>query len=105
MIRRTSGMALRRYAADGAEADVNPLETVANLSDVMLVLAVALMIALVSHWGVDMSTTQLEEEDLQVMEEEDTEAFAEDAAQGKGYEEVGTMYRDTETGEVYVLSK
>ena len=105
MIRRSGGSAIRRYSDDGEHGDVNPLETVANLSDVMLVFAVALMLALVSRYSVNMAQTELDEEDLQTVEEEDAEAIANEVADGKGYEEVGTMYKDPDTGEVYVISK
>jgi hypothetical protein len=104
MIRRSSGMSVRRYSGDEHE-DVNPLETVANLSDVMLVFAVALMLALVSRYSVNMAQTELDEEDLETVDQEEAEAVASDIAEGKGYEEVGTMYKDPDTGEVYVLSK
>lgn len=105
MIRRSQGSSVRRYAVSDDNADVNPLETVANLSDVMLVFAVALMLALVSRYSVNMAQTDLDQEDLTPVEEEETEAIINEVADGKGYEEVGTMYKDPDTGEVYVISK
>lgn len=105
MIRRSQGSGVRRYAVSDDNADVNPLETVANLSDVMLVFAVALMLALVSRYSVNMAQTDLDQEDLTPVEEEETEAIINEVADGKGYEEVGTMYKDPDTGEVYVISK
>lgn len=105
MIRRSQGSGVRRYAVSDDNADVNPLETVANLSDVMLVFAVALMLALVSRYSVNMAQTDLDQEDLTPVEEEETEAVINEVVDGKGYEEVGTMYKDPDTGEVYVISK
>ena len=34
--------------------DVNPMESLSNLADAMLVLAVGIMVALVLHWNVDL---------------------------------------------------
>ncbi|MDR3316440.1 MAG: DUF2149 domain-containing protein [Coriobacteriales bacterium] len=88
------------------DEDVNPLETVANLSDVMLVLAVALMLALVSLMGVDLSAaTDLSNEDLQPVTADLSEGQNQEQLSGDGYEEVGAVYRDLETGELYLLSE
>ena len=46
--------------------DINPMENVANLVDVMLVFACALMIAIITFWKVDISNIQqVDKEDLQ----------------------------------------
>lgn len=37
--------------------DVNPMNYLSNLSDVMLILAVGIMLALVVHWNVDITTS------------------------------------------------
>lgn len=37
--------------------DVNPMNYISNLSDAMLVLAVGMMLALIVHWNVDISTS------------------------------------------------
>ena len=103
MIRRTFAIA-NRWGESG-EDDPNPMEMVANVSDVMLVLAVALMVALISRMGVSM-------EDIAKIDESNMEAVDVDISQDSStettdgstqYEEVGTVYRDTETGELYVV--
>ena len=48
---------LRREEAESE--DVNPMEGVANLADVMLVLAVGMMLALVVAWNVDIASSNL----------------------------------------------
>lgn len=43
----------KRYAPFTEQEDVNPMNYISNLSDVMLVLAVGMMLALVVAWKVD----------------------------------------------------
>jgi hypothetical protein len=49
---------LHRDDREGGE-EVNPMEDVANLADVMLVLAVGMMLALVVAWNVDIASSNL----------------------------------------------
>lgn len=102
----------RRYGSGrlsgGAEQseEINPMDGVANLADVMLVLACGLMLALIINWNVDVGNTepvQLEQgqeiaelEGLQTGQTSDLE----DADQ---YEEMGTVYRDPTTGKLYMI--
>ena len=104
MIKRTSARFAPKSFAFDEEGDVNPMETVANLSDVMLVFAVALMLGIITHWGVNISSnlTSFDESDMEAIDE----AQAEDAIQNtssSGYEELGKAYKDPKTGEVYVI--
>jgi hypothetical protein len=106
MIRRQAAFSVSRHGGFDTEGDANPLETVANLSDVMLVLAVALMLALIVHWRVDVSAgSDLSDQTLEPIETEMTEGRSQDTLSGDGYEEVGTVYRDSATGEMYLLTE
>jgi hypothetical protein len=83
---------------------VNPLESVANLADVMLVLAVALMLAIITHWNVDMSAvSQIDESNLTPAGSDVTSSDIVDSTSGKEYKEVGKVYMDVATGEMYML--
>ena len=56
-VRRGSGMKRRRRRGERfSEESVDPMNYVSNLSDAMLVLAVGMMLALIVHWNVDIST-------------------------------------------------
>lgn len=86
---------------DGDDAD--PRVGLVNLADVMLVFACGLMISLVSHWGVNLSTvdTVTSEEMRQV---DDVESMVEGMKSGSnGYSERGKVYQDPETGKLYLL--
>ena len=50
-------MKRRRHRGDRfSDESVDPMNYVSNLSDAMLVLAVGMMLALIVHWNVDIST-------------------------------------------------
>jgi hypothetical protein len=82
----------------------NPIEGMANLADVMLVMAVGLMLALVVNWNVDIASKS---EEASAAEE----VTAIDGLSGEGtpldddtqYEELGVVYRDPATGKLYMV--
>ena len=99
---------LRGYNANSAsiarKESPNPMDNIANLVDVMLVLACGLMLALLSYWKLDLpQITEL------TQEEEITNINALDQinesleSSGTTYSELGTVYEDTETGKTYMV--
>ena len=46
----------RRRGERFSDESVDPMNYVSNLSDAMLVLAVGMVLALIVHWNVDIST-------------------------------------------------
>lgn len=84
------------------EADIDPMGGLANLADVMLVFACGLMVALVLRWNVDLRPPKpVDSEQLQ--EVTGSEALNEDAFLGERYQSEGTVYRDMETGKLYIV--
>jgi len=105
-------MMRRKYALSRGGAanneETNPLDGVANLADVMLVVACGLMLALVINWNVDITpktagNAAFGEEVSQVEALGGTvgEALDEETQ----YEEVGKVYRDPNTGKLYMIEK
>ena len=85
------------------ETDVDPMSGVANLADIMLVFACGLMVALVLRWNVKLlPPAQLEEADLQELNGSDT--LTDEELAGERYQSEGTVYRDTETGRLYIVT-
>lgn len=80
----------------------NPMENVANLVDIMLVFACALMIAIITHWNVDLSQTKINKEDMELIEDPQT-AIQNDIESDK-FESKGTVYEDPETGDLYIVT-
>lgn len=85
--------------------DVDPMSSVANIADAILVMAVGLMVALITYWTLDMSQIQ-EMVQQDEMAEVDVNEMADDMQkQGGGYEELGTVYQDPSTGKLYMLTE
>ena len=83
--------------------DTDPMSSLANIADVMLVFACGLMASLIIAWNVDLSQfTQVEMGDEQVIEEPET---IDELNQGGGsnYVERGVVYQDAETGQYYLV--
>ena len=76
--------------------DVSPMESVANLVDVMLVFACGLIIALIAAWNVDVTKTPYKVTDVKNNNFQE-EVMPEDL------QEMGKVYLDPETGKMYVL--
>ena len=85
------------------DEDINPIEMVANLSDVMLVLAVALMLAVITRSGLDFSALMLNESSLVPIE--DSELDEGDGLSSSGsseYVEVGKVYCNAD-GDMFLI--
>lgn len=88
----------RRYEEE--DENSNPLESLTNLSDVMLVFACGLMVALVISLNVDVS--RLNEAVIEYKDNSGGKATVEES-EGLSMEELGTIYRDPKTGKTYIL--
>jgi hypothetical protein len=91
---------------------VNPMEGIANLADVMLVLAVGIMLALVIHWNVDLAVVnaagkvgeQISVEDALTFEEEDIQsAGGSGELDGDQMKKLGVVYYDEASGTYYLM--
>lgn len=90
----------RKYAFEKETA--NPMENLANLVDIMLVFACALMIAIITHWNVDL-TQSLSQEDLELIE--DPQTAIQNNIESDKFQSKGTVYEDPETGDLYIVTK
>lgn len=116
----------RRTRRRFAEEEVNPMNYLSNLSDAMLVLAVGIMLALIVHWNVDISTSggtmsdsgqsyaadgeggnsaidrdsavNFSQDELDNMQSQD-ELNSSDT----GMEKLGEVYYDAATGQYYIV--
>ena len=116
----------RRTRRRFAEEDVNPMNYLSNLSDAMLVLAVGIMLALIVHWNVDISTSGGTMSDSgqsyaadgeggnSAIDRDSAVNFSQDEldnmqSQDKldssdtGMEKLGEVYYDAATGEYYIV--
>ena len=90
------------------DSDQNPMDGLANLADLMLVLACGLMLSLVMHWNVDLAGSGELVGMEQGAEMQELDGMTEDATgdlkDQTGYEEMGTVYKDPQTGKLYMVT-
>lgn len=92
---------LRRRRGFGE--DTNPMDSLANLVDVMLVFACGLMIAIVTFWNVDLSRVQDIIDPDELVEVDDLDKAIEQGDLTETLQSKGMVYEDPETGKMYVV--
>ena len=86
-------------------SDVDPMANIANLVDVMLVLACGLMLALVSYWQIELPNVSEIVNEQELKEVQEVEEINESVeAAGSTYSELGTVYEDSSTGKKYMIT-
>lgn len=101
-MRRKYAHTLKRSGFE--EEDVDPNASVSNMSDCMLLIAVAVMIALITHWNIDITgATQVDTDAMQHVDDPIVDAKGESSDGSTEYEQAGTVYKDTKTGELYIV--
>ena len=104
-MRRLSARSLRSRSDD---APVNPMDSISNLADAMLVLAVGIMLALIINWNVDITAPKTEQPAAPVPFDESELTEAPDGAEvleGGDLQEMGTVYYDAENNTYYIVQK
>ena len=85
-----------------SDEDVQPMQYVANLTDVMLVLACGLMAAVVTFWQVDLRHTEVDRDKMQRIDS--SEVIHESGSiSTDGLVSQGTVFKDPETGDLYII--
>ena len=90
------------------DEELNPMEYVSNLSDVMLILAVGIMLALIVRWNVDITPTVSSEDtsldaEAAFTQEELDNMRSEATESSDDLEKRGEIYYDAETGTYYIV--
>ena len=116
----------RRTRRRFSEEEVNPMNYLSNLSDAMLVLAVGIMLALIVHWNVDISTSGGTMSDSgqsyaadgeggnSAIDRDSAVNFSQDEldnmqsqdkldSSNTGMEKLGEVYYDAATGQYYIV--
>ena len=91
------------FRAKKQAEEVDPMSSMGNMGDIMLVFACGLMVALVVAWNVDLKDfQQFEESETQEIEDvqENIDQFGEG---GAGFVEKGTVWQDPKTGKYYLI--
>lgn len=97
---RGSGLRSRRRERE----DVQPMQYVANLTDVMLVFACGLMAAVITFWQVDLNQVRTEVDPDKVQQVDPSEVIQESGSvPTEGLTNRGVVYEDPETGDWYII--
>ena len=85
--------------------EADPMASVANIADIMLVFACGLMMALVTVWNIDFTPlSELQDKQLEAIDTpEDMPKDMADA--GNAYVEKGMVYQDPKTGKYYMVTE
>lgn len=85
--------------------DTDPMASVANIADIMLVFACGLMMALVTVWNIDFTPlSELQDKQLEAIDT--PEGMPEDMSDaGNAYVEKGMVYQDPKTGKYYMVTE
>ena len=99
------GNSLKSDYMDGSLGEGgDPMESMGNLMDVMLVFACGLMVALVAHYNVNLNASPDLKGNLEELNESLEEVAEGIANDSTAYAEVGSVYRDIETGQLYIVT-
>lgn len=89
--------------------EVNPIEGVINIADAMVVFACGLMLALAIYWNIDLGPGGERININRGREVTKVPQIREDLIEahdrGKLYERIGTVYKDPETGQLFMLTE
>ena len=107
MIRRTHAPLFGGMDQQAVE-DADPRVGLVNLADIMLVLAAAIMVALLSHFGAvaqpEEQSVALNEQAMEAISDDSKAKPADEVTDDEGnYEEAGKVYRDKDTGDLYLV--
>lgn len=85
------------------DEDVQPMQYVANLTDVMLVLACGLMAAVVTFWQVDLRQTDIDRDKMRHVDSSNVIRQESGSVSTDGLVNQGTVFKDPKTGDLYII--
>lgn len=95
-IRSSSGLRSRKIKG----TTLDPMSGIANMSDAMLVLALAFLLAFVAYYKLALPGATQVEKDMTRADNLQKGALQDKSS---GYQDVGRVYRDPKTGNLYMV--
>lgn len=83
--------------------EVDPMSSLGNIGDIMLVFACGLMVALVVAWNVDLGKFTQVQMDQEIQQDEIEQITEEFYGEGNAFVAKGTVYQDPVTGKYYLV--
>lgn len=91
------------FRAPKTREDVDPMSSLSNVGDIMLVFACGLMVALVVAWNVDLGQIKQVEMNKE-LQKDDIEQITEQLyGEGNAFVNKGRVYQDPTTGKYYLV--
>jgi len=90
------------FRARRQREEVDPMASMSNIGDVMLVFACGLMAALITAWSVDLAEFQKVEISEEFDAEKTTEINEDLFGEGESFVDKGHLYQDPATGKWYL---
>ena len=83
--------------------DISPMESLVNLTDMMLVFICGLLISIIIFWNVDMDNIVIIYDESQLVKIENPEEMEQQMEISVSSGELGTAVLDPDTGEIFVI--
>ena len=83
--------------------EVDPMASLSNIGDIMLVFACGLMVALVMAWNVDLAKFQQVETKEEISADDIEQRTEQLYGEGNAFVEKGKVYQDPTTGKYYLV--
>ncbi len=83
--------------------EVDPMSSMGNVGDIMLVFACGLMAALVVAWNVDLGKFAQVEMDQEISQNDVEQITEQIYGEGNAFVEKGRVYQDPQTGKYYLV--
>lgn len=100
---KSKNLRASRLIDKAAQGEDDPMSSMGNLMDVMLVFACGIMIALIAHYNVELITDSPDLNAAEKIEGEISEQEADVDSEGASYIDMGRVFQDSETGELYIV--
>ena len=91
------------FRAKKQPEEVDPMSSMGNIGDIMLVFACGLMVALVVAWNVDLAEFQQVEMDKEIQSDDIEQITEQLYGEGNAFVEKGKVYQDPTTGKYYLV--
>ena len=93
------------FRSQRAPEEVDPMSSMSNIGDVMLVFACGLMTALVLAWNVDLGQFTQVEMGEEIDQSQVNQVAEQLYGEGNAFVEKGTVYQDPVTGKYYLVEE
>ena len=88
-----------------AREEVDPMSSMTNVGDIMLVFACGLMVALVMAWNVDLGNIKQIEMNKEVNKDDIEQITEQLYGEGNAFVDKGKVYQDPTTGKYYLVEE